>query len=367
MRRTLIFTGFLAVVAAVTSSADAAHKWGLKEGAPDIQSAGQLAFGPDGVLFIGDTKGAAVFAIDTADAKAAAPKARNIEKLNEALAGVSGLKAPVAVNDLAVNPLSGNVYLSVSSGADKAPAIVRIDGEGKLSLVSLANVPFLKASLPNAPEDKVTGEGPRARNRRAEAITDLAYSEGKLLVSGLTSSEAPSSVREIAFPFADKDTGLNVEIYHGAHGKVENYAAIRTFVPMMIDGKPALLAGFTCTPLVRFSLDGIEPGSKAVGTTVAELGNRNTPLDMIVYEKEGEKFLLMANTARGVMKISTKDIGRKEGITSPVRNESGTAGQTYETIGDLAGTVQLDKLNDEQAVVIVGKDGALSLKTVTLP
>jgi hypothetical protein len=54
----------IAVFIATGSSSHAAHKWGLKEGAPDLKSAGQLAFGPDGVLFVGDAKGAAVFAID---------------------------------------------------------------------------------------------------------------------------------------------------------------------------------------------------------------------------------------------------------------------------------------------------------------
>ncbi len=367
MNRRLVLSGLLAAVACVSADAQAAHKWGLKEGTPDLKSAGQLAFGPDGVLFIGDAKGAAVFAIDTHDTSGK-PAARNIEKLSDRLAELPGLKAPITVNDLAVNPASGNLYLSVSSGAEAAPALVKVDGQGKLSLVALDKVEFLKATLPNPPEDKVTGEGPRARNRRNEAITDLAYAEGKLLVSGLTSAAAPSSVREIAFPFADRDSGINLEIYHGAHGRLEDYAAVRTFVPMTIDGVPSLLAGFTCTPLVRFSLEGSEPGAKSRGTTVAELGNRNTPLDLIVYEQGGEQFLLMSNTARGVMKISTKDIGRKEGITAPVRTDSGTAGQTYETIQELAGTVQLDKLSESQAVVIVqGADKSLSLKTIDLP
>ncbi len=79
---------------------------------------------------------------------------------------------------------------------------------------------------------------------------------------------------------------------------MEDYAAIRTFVPFTIDGQPSLLAGFTCTPLVRFPLEGLK-GEKVRGTTVAELGNRNTPLDMVVYEKGGEKFLLMTNSPAG--------------------------------------------------------------------
>jgi hypothetical protein len=34
------------------------------------------------------------------------------------------------------------------------------------------------------------------------------------------------------------------------------------------------------------------------GKTVAELGNRNRPIDMIVYEKDGKEFLLIANNSR---------------------------------------------------------------------
>jgi hypothetical protein len=37
-----------------------------------------------------------------------------------------------------------------------------------------------------------------------------------------------------------------------------------------------------------------------MGTTIAELGNRNRPTDMIVYRKGGKDYLLIANTSRGV-------------------------------------------------------------------
>ena len=231
-----------------------------------------------------------------------------------------------------------------------------------MSQVKLDKIPFLKATLPNPPEDKVVGEGRRARNHRPEAITDMAYVDGKLLVSGLTSEKAASKIREFPFPFADRESGTNIEIYHGNHGRLEDSSAVRTFIPMTIDGKPSLLAGFTCTPLVRFSLDSVESGSKSRGTTVAELGNMNTPLDMVAY-KDGDH-LLMSNDRRGVMKISTKDIGRDEGITERV---GGVAGQKYETIDELAGTVQFDRLTDDEIVLIQQTDGAMTLKTVQLP
>ena len=46
-----------------------AAEWGLKEGTPEMKSAGSLAFGPDGILFVGDAKGATIFAIATGDTK----------------------------------------------------------------------------------------------------------------------------------------------------------------------------------------------------------------------------------------------------------------------------------------------------------
>lgn len=355
-----------AMFAMVLSSAASAVEWGLKEGKPEIRSAGTLAFGPDGVLFVGDAKSAAVFAIETGDTlERPGEKAVKIDGVDQKIAGLLGTKA-VAIQDLAVNPASGNVYLAVT--ADGKPAIVKAEASGKLSNVSLDKIKFAKAELPDAPADKEvqTPRGPR--NMRNETITDLAFSEGKVYVAGVNQGgPSPSGVRSIPFPFASSDASSSVEIYHGAHGRMEDNATIRTFLPLTIDGEPSLLAGFTCTPLVKFPVNALKPGTKTRGTTVAELGNRNQPLDMIVYEKDGKSYLLMANSARGVMKVSTENIARKDGITEPVKG-GGTAGQPYETIKELEGTVQLDKLSKSQAVVLVkAEGGAQNLQTVALP
>ncbi|MDA1051161.1 MAG: hypothetical protein O3C40_11870 [Planctomycetota bacterium] len=357
-----------AVLVAMTAvSTVQAADWGLKKGNADLKSAGPLAFGPDGILLVGDTKAATVFAIDTGDASGEPGKVSfNIKGLNEKVADAVGAGSQsVTINDVVVNPASGNVYISAS--ANGKAALVRVDGSGKLSQVKLEGVGVAKVALPNAPEDKVQGRG----NPRDDSITDLAYSDGKVLVSGVSPNPAGgrplSTVRELAFPLTSADTGVNVEIYHGAHGGLENYSTVRTFVPFNVDGKPIVLAGFTCTPLVRFDVKSLKSDKPVRGTTVAELGNRNRPYDMIVYEKDGESWLLMANSARGVMKISTKDIGRSEGITEPVKG-GGVAGQKYETIEELKGVVQLDRLNDGQAIIVVQNEGgAQDLATIELP
>lgn len=361
--KTLAATFAAAILLVAASMSLAADGWGLKEGTPDIKSAGPLAFGPDGILFVGDAKGATVLALDTGVKSGSPANVKlNIDALDKSLATALKSKS-VTINDMAVNPLSGDVYFSVTS--DGSPAIARLSPAGEISELSTKKIAFAKSTLPNAPEDKITGEGRRKGNRRLESITDLAYVDGKVLVSGLSSAEAPSTVRELTFPFAEADPGVSLEIYHGAHGKTEDYAPVRTFVPFTIDGEPSVLAGFTCTPLVKFPIKDLAGDKKVVGTTVAELGNRNKPLDMIVYQQDGKSYVLMANSARGVMKISTEGIESNKGINERV---SGTAGQKYETIESLAGVVQLDKLGDTQAVIVTqSDDGALALKTVKLP
>jgi len=355
-----------AVVASSATLASAVDIYKLPKGTPELQSAGPLAFGPEGLLLIGDNKAAQIVAIETGDSKGD-PRAieLDISNLDAHVKTAFGNTEEVQINDLAVNPASGNVYLSVTAGGK--PGIVRIQADGSSQAVSLKDVPMSVAKLANAPEDKVTGEGRRARNNRGSTITDLAFVDGQVIVSGLSSDSAPSNVRALTFPFEAVNNGSSLEIYHAAHNKVEDYAPIRTFVPMMIDGKASLLAGFVCTPLVRFDLAAVQSGEKVKGTTVAELGNMNQPLDMIVYKQDGKDYLLLANSKRGVMKISTADIEKNAGLTEAVTG-GGSAGQPYETIAALAGTIQLDKLTEDRAVVLVqGDGGSLTLKTVALP
>lgn len=345
-----------------------AADWGLKTGNPEIKSAGSLAFGPDGILFVGDSKGATIFAIGTGDTKGDRSNVRvQVAGLNAKVATLLGTTPDkVAINDVAANPLTGSVFVSATKGkgAEASAALFKVTPANEVTEVSLKNVPFQKVVLPNAPEDKDVTVNGRTRNPRNDAITDLAYAEGKVFASGLAAGTSPSSVHQIPFPFAEGLTGTAVEIYHGAHGRVENTAAIRTFVPMNINGEPSLLAGFQCTPLVRFPVSDLK-SEKTRGTTVAELGNRNLPLDMISYRKDGKDYLLLANSARGVMKISTDDIARTEGITTKIDD---TAGQAYETIKALDGVVQLDRLNDDSVVVLVqNSDGTQDLRSAPLP
>lgn len=106
---------------------------------------------------------------------------------------------------------------------------------------------------------------------------------------------------------------------------------MRTFVPFQIGGEPHLPAAYTCTPLVQFPIKSIQSGAQIVGKTVADLGNRNRPLDMVVYNKEAHNYLLMANSSRGIMKILANDIASASSIELAVQGGA-TEGLDYETI-----------------------------------
>jgi hypothetical protein len=140
---------------------------------------------------------------------------------------------------------------------------------------------------------------------------------------------------------------------------------VRTFAVFDVGGEPNVLAAYTCTPLVKFPLADLKPGSKIKGTTVAELGNMNRPLDMIVYQKDGKDCLLMSNSSRGVMKVDLANVDKTDGITEHVK---GVAGLPYETIEGLKGVKQLDRLDKDHALVLIQADGgALNLQSIELP
>ncbi len=342
----------LAAVAAVAVAAPASAADGLVKGSPAVKSISALAFGPGGVLFLGDPAAATVFAVDTGDTTPAATTADvSVAKVDEKVAGLLGVAGKdVVITDVKVNPASGNVYLAATRAKGATPVVVRVGRDGKLAEFPLTDVPFASVKLPNA-----TGE----------AITSMAFVGGQLVVAGLSTEEFASTLRAIPYPFKEADKGTGVEIFHGAHGKLETKSPVRTFVTYTVGGADFILAAYTCTPLVRVPVADLKPGAKVKGTTIAELGNRNKPLDMVVYTKDGKDFILMANSARGVMKIPAAGVESAVGITTKPKEL--TAGVPFETVAGLTGVMHLDKLDAGRALLLVKGEAGFDLKTIPLP
>ncbi len=364
MRRSILKLAAVLAVVVLTASVPAAAPTAapVTQGVgPSFQSIGPLAFAPDGTLYAGDTAAASILAVDLGTAASGgAPGSAAVQGIDQKIAAMLGTAAnEIAITDLAVHPKTKQSYISVMRGVGAAakPALLRLDGAGALSLVAMDSLKYSKVSLPNAPT---------AGSARSQSIMDIAVSNGRIFVAGLSNEEFASKLWSIAYPFSAADRGTSIEIFHGNHGRLETRSPIFSFVPYTVDGKATLIAGYLCTPLVKIPVDSLSAGNKVVGTTIAELGAGNRPIDMILYKKDGKEFLLMSNTARGVMKIPTATFGSETPITAPVPN--GTAGVKYETIASMTGIEQLDLLDATRTIVIAkGADGVRNLQIVILP
>jgi hypothetical protein len=354
MRSKLLAVAAMLALAVVGKAAED----GLAKGTPEMKSATALAFGPKGLLFVGDSQSATIFAIDTGDAKPAGDRAVNVEKIDGKIAAALGVsEKEVRINDVKVNPASGAIYLAVTRGTGAgAPAIVKVTHDGSIEPIALKEVLFSKVAIVNP--------GKSARDPMG-VITSMAFLDGRLFVAGLSSEEFASTLRVIPFPFGkESDKGTGIQIFHGAHGRLETQAPIRTFTPYKIDKVDHIMASYTCTPLVKIPVSELKPGAKVKGVTIAELGNGNQPLDMISYTKDGKDFLLSANSKHGVIKIPTDEFASATAISTPIK---GTAGPKYAKISELKDVVQLDKLDDARAVILTKTGSGFDLKTVPLP
>ena len=330
---------------------------------PTFSSIGALSFGPGGVLFAADNQAATIFAIDLgALASGSTPGTKDVPGLDQKIAAMVGTTpSSVAITDLAVHPTSKNSFVAIrrGEGANAQPALLRIDGAGKIELLSLASAKFTSVSLPNPAA--VTPDG---RRGRTQSVTDLAFTNGRLFVAGLSNEEFASKLWSVAYPFTTVDRGASVEIYHGNHGQLETRSPVMTFVPYSVDNQPMIIAGYTCTPLVKFPIGSLRQGEKLLGTTMLELGAGNQPIDMVLYKKEGQDYLLMANTRHGVLKIPTAQFSSAPAITSRI---GGTQG-SFERITALSGIEQLDVLDAQRTIVLArATDGSRNLSAVALP
>lgn len=331
---------------------------GFKMGTPEIKSISALTFGPNGILFIGDSKSAAVFAVDTKDA-ATVTKSAPVEiiGIDEKIAAALGTqKENIKIMDMAVNPTSKKVYIAVQN-SEGTPVLLKVEG-AKISNVSLKEVNYSSVILNNAPAEDSKDQ--RGGSLRISTISDIGFSDGKVFVSGLSNKQFSSSFNSIPFPFSDKQDQASLEIYHASHGRYETASPIRTFTTGEIDGKKYLIASYTCTPLVLFPLDELKSGMHVKGRTVAEMGSGNTPLDMITVKKGNESVLIMTNTKYPVAAVNYKNIAAFQGTLT--EKAATTAGVDFAKL-PLTAVTQIDKLDANQVVMIQNRGGSVDLWT----
>ncbi len=378
-RRQLLAAGVSGLTAITIAPRLASARVKVKDG---LESAGALAFGPGNVLFVGDTKGAAVHAFELSSAdinpqtKAVMGDARTfhgrnlIQGIDRKLAALLGTsRDQIVINDLLVHRPSKQIFLSVhrGRGPDAAPVVVGVNGN-QLNVLDLDAMPHSKVRIADVPRQEILEFGQPERNL---AITDITYYEGEIFVAGISNEEFASKLRRIRYPFNDRVSISSVEIWHSVHAEFETRAPIIKHLVREINNAPYLIAVYACTPLVRIPLTLLRDGSHVHGETIGELGYGSTPVDMVRYidATDGKEYLLVTNNSRGATRVAFADIDQAAPMPVNVPHNFGPAGVPQYPIA-LTGALHMDLVDEQWAVVIrhyPGDSARLDLHTLPLP
>lgn len=299
---------------------------------PALKSVSVIQFGPgtgaDPVLFVGDSRSAALFAFELEPVQApAAPQFYNFHDLDVAIAGLLGAPLDeIAVKGLAVHPVSQDAYIAVQRGhGDRMlPVIVRANARRELAALDLTAIPGTHVALPNP-----IGEGTETRNHlktRNFTITSLAFHGGEVLVSGLSNADFASTLYRIPYPFQGAVAASSIEMYHAMHAQKETRAPIQTMAIMQLGGAPHVLAAYTCTPLVTIPLEALKDGAHVQAKTIGELGYGNTPITVLPFkarDRQGQEQtqVLITHKNRGPMLFTGQAIEERnaqEGMSTGV-------------------------------------------------
>jgi len=284
-----------------------------------IKSLGVLAFSDEGVLFIGDNISGNIVAIDlTTESKTRDKFEINVYNIDAQVAAVLGTaQSSVQINDIAVHPVSGEVYLSVTRGhgVEAFPALIKVDAENRIHNIDLSTLEITAQAIDNLPDSnrrvalRGTGSAPTKkeiakskRSLRMLSIVSMEYHNGELFVAGINNEEFCSVLRRMPFPFTGNESVSNIEMYHIVHDQFETRAPIRSMVVKNSDGKEQMIAAYTCSPLVLIPLDELKDGAKVKARTIGDMGN-GQPVDMLSFDLNGQEMLFVTNNSRSPLVI----------------------------------------------------------------
>ena len=305
--------------------------------AQQIETLGALEFSPDGVLFAGDNVSGAIHAFDLNEESRTKEKFEiNVYNIDAQVAAVLGTsQGNVQINDLAVHPKSGEVYLSVTRGhgIDALPALLKVNAENQIIAVNLTSVKTTSQKLNKLPDgsQQFVVRGTMApptskeiakskRPMRMLSILDMEYHEGELFVAGISNEDFCSVLRRMPYPFNGKESISNIEMFHIAHDQYETRAPIRSMLVKNIDGKDQLIAAYTCSPLVLIPLNELKDGAKVKARTLGDMGN-GQPIDMVAFNMQGNEMLFVTNNSRMPQVIPLSGLNNAKVVTEKILKE----------------------------------------------
>lgn len=361
--KVLFFVGGLAAFLLCVMSVVTAHPVETPEplrGSIHLKSLTSITFNKDGILFLADPLGGRIYAVNAKQENVRKAMTIQVSTIDEKLGALLGVSAKdVKIEDMAVNPTSQEIYLAVTrKSAANEPVLIKVDNKGSLSQVSLSDVSYYETSLTDVPA--ADAKLPMPWHNRAMAITDMAFVDGELMVAGLSGEEFSSKLRRYSYPFTNQGKSVKLEIYHTSHDRYETNSPIETFLPFTVNGQQQILAGYGCSPIATFALADIRTKDQLRGTTIAELGGGNRPVDMIMHKKN----LYISNSDRTLMRMTPEDLNSAQPLTTRAPGIYAATGVEYLSIASV-GVTQLANLNDNYFVYIQRsiEDGTLNLRS----
>jgi hypothetical protein len=337
-------------------------------GAIELQSAGVMSFSGDGTLFLADPRGAAIYAIDVAESLRDTSKTGvRIDDIDGKIAAALGTtRDQIRIVDMVAHPLSQSLYFSLTRGkGDVAiPVLVSVTKvDEKVTVLPLENIRHARSEIPHAPlPDAKT---PWGESQRSFSVTDIALVDGEVYVAGLGNEQFASTLRRLPYPFGRAGASTTVEMFHTSHDRYETAAPIESFVPIDLAGKPSLVAGYGCSPIVTVARAELADRRHVRGKTVAELGGGNRPFDMIRYTNpKGKEYILVANSNRTLTRFDPAEIASAKAMTTAVKQAWQPAGVGYLPVA-IVGVMQLDNYNASNIVMLQRDIQTGSLKVVS--
>lgn len=183
---------------------------------------------------------------------------------------------------MAKRPGAAEVYVAVSAGPERRPAIVVAAPGGAARALDLAGLPATVAKLDNPPsgDARFWGRLPL----RSFTVTAMQWHDGKLYVAGLANGAFAWTLRILGTPFSGSQAVTSVAMYHTTHNQIETRAPIRAMSFQTLNGRDTLVAAYLCSPIVTIPLDALKDGTHVEGKTIAELGYGDVANSMVTFQ-----------------------------------------------------------------------------------
>lgn len=359
--------------------------------AQEVKSLGALEFSPEGILFAGDKITGAIHAFDlSAKTRSAEQFEINAYNIDAQVAAVLGTATGNSkINDMAVHPISGEVYISVTRGhgLEALPTLVNVNATSQLQVVDLTSVKTTSQALSKLPDGsqnfivRGTMAPPTIKEiekskipMRTLSIMDIEYHKGEVFVAGITNENFCSVLRRMPYPFTGKESVSNIEMFHIAHDQYETRAPIRSFLIENIDGKDQMVASYTCSPLVLIPLDELKNGAKVKARTIGDMGN-GQPIDMVSFSMQGNNMIYVTSNSRTPRVISVGGLNSAKVFTEKDFERGGKSDMDILPIGPMGKPVmftgsalQVALLNPMQFVTIRRDPdtGSMDLESVSI-